>query len=139
MFFCFFFFFSSRRRHTRFSRDWSSDVCSSDLILIALLVACLTPLLITLRSERGDRKVGMLSLTSLLLFLFGMLSVWQVSVFRTYVSPWHASFALYCWLSILGLSLANLGGTAGGAAKWARAGLVVAIGSIATIGVLYLR
>src|SRR5436309_11085685 len=30
-FFFFFFFFSSRRRHTRFSRDWSSDVCSSDL------------------------------------------------------------------------------------------------------------
>src|SRR5690606_40212408 len=26
-----YFFFSSRRRHTRFSRDWSSDVCSSDL------------------------------------------------------------------------------------------------------------
>src|SRR5690606_40703551 len=25
-----YFFFSSRRRHTRFSRDWSSDVCSSD-------------------------------------------------------------------------------------------------------------
>src|SRR5690606_21570716 len=25
-------FFSSRRRHTRFSRDWSSDVCSSDLL-----------------------------------------------------------------------------------------------------------
>src|SRR3989449_623184 len=31
VFFCFFFFFSSRRRHTRCSRDWSSDVCSSDL------------------------------------------------------------------------------------------------------------
>src|SRR2546422_7100274 len=29
--FFFFFFFSSRRRHTRCSRDWSSDVCSSDL------------------------------------------------------------------------------------------------------------
>src|SRR5947209_14687988 len=30
--FCFFFFFfSSRRRHTRYWRDWSSDVCSSDL------------------------------------------------------------------------------------------------------------
>src|SRR6266513_4219534 len=27
----FFFFFSSRRRHTRSKRDWSSDVCSSDL------------------------------------------------------------------------------------------------------------
>src|SRR5690349_23718807 len=26
-----FFFFSSRRRHTRSLRDWSSDVCSSDL------------------------------------------------------------------------------------------------------------
>src|SRR5204863_6449417 len=30
--FLFFFFFSSRRRHTRSLRDWSSDVCSSDLI-----------------------------------------------------------------------------------------------------------
>src|SRR5207253_6884843 len=28
----FFFFFSSRRRHTRWPRDWSSDVCSSDLV-----------------------------------------------------------------------------------------------------------
>src|SRR2546429_1351262 len=31
-FVCLFFFFSSRRRHTRCSRDWSSDVCSSDLL-----------------------------------------------------------------------------------------------------------
>src|SRR5690606_41038849 len=31
------FFFSSRRRHTRFSRDWSSDVCSSDLALNKLM------------------------------------------------------------------------------------------------------
>src|SRR5437870_11913735 len=31
----FFFFFSSRRRHTRWPRDWSSDVCSSDLALVA--------------------------------------------------------------------------------------------------------
>src|SRR5438445_10964134 len=31
-YYCFvFFFFSSRRRHTRYWRDWSSDVCSSDL------------------------------------------------------------------------------------------------------------
>src|SRR5699024_11299639 len=28
----FVFFFSSRRRHTRSKRDWSSDVCSSDLV-----------------------------------------------------------------------------------------------------------
>src|SRR5687768_18467468 len=30
----FYFFFSSRRRHTRCSRDWSSDVCSSDLAVL---------------------------------------------------------------------------------------------------------
>src|SRR5689334_24043434 len=33
--YCFFFFFSSRRRHTRWNCDWSSDVCSSDLIISA--------------------------------------------------------------------------------------------------------
>src|SRR5207249_11119743 len=42
--FCFF-FFSSRRRHTRSKRDWSSDVCSSDLVagiagVVVLLSAC---------------------------------------------------------------------------------------------------
>src|SRR5256885_2967861 len=30
-----FFFFSSRRRHTRLQGDWSSDVCSSDLVAVA--------------------------------------------------------------------------------------------------------
>src|SRR5690606_40202101 len=35
----FLFFFSSRRRHTRFSRDWSSDVCSSDLSALQLVDA----------------------------------------------------------------------------------------------------
>src|SRR5699024_12021798 len=35
---CFFyFFFSSRRRHTRSKRDWSSDVCSSDLADVLML------------------------------------------------------------------------------------------------------
>src|SRR5690625_5728776 len=32
---CSFFFFSSRRRHTRWPRDWSSDVCSNDGVTIA--------------------------------------------------------------------------------------------------------
>src|SRR2546429_5431238 len=32
------FFFSSRRRHTRCSRDWSSDVCSSDLGLLRRVI-----------------------------------------------------------------------------------------------------
>src|SRR3712207_7541071 len=33
------FFFSSRRRHTRYWRDWSSDLCSSDLQGLAALLA----------------------------------------------------------------------------------------------------
>src|SRR5438105_12315975 len=33
------FFFSSRRRHTRSTRDWSSDVCSSDLPMAAEEIA----------------------------------------------------------------------------------------------------
>src|SRR5690349_22603364 len=38
------FFFSSRRRHTRSLRDWSSDVCSSDLALLRTqLAGVLTP------------------------------------------------------------------------------------------------
>src|SRR5690606_40952745 len=40
-----FFFFSSRRRHTRFSRDWSSDVCSSDLKRSGFLARLLDVLL----------------------------------------------------------------------------------------------
>src|SRR3989449_11090818 len=37
-----FFFFSSRRRHTRCSRDWSSDVCSSDLLGVAAWATLMT-------------------------------------------------------------------------------------------------
>src|SRR2546429_2611490 len=43
----FIFFFSSRRRHTRCSRDWSSDVCSSDLQLVFLGILILIPLIYT--------------------------------------------------------------------------------------------
>src|SRR5207248_8743071 len=41
-FFFFFFFFSSRRRHTRSYGDWSSDVCSSDLVERLLIAALKT-------------------------------------------------------------------------------------------------
>src|SRR5438034_1881883 len=41
--FCRFFFFSSRRRHTRSLCDWSSDVCSSDLGVLALLAEGMQP------------------------------------------------------------------------------------------------
>src|SRR3989449_11740818 len=39
------FFFSSRRRHTRCSRDWSSDVCSSDLVRMFPLPTSVIPLI----------------------------------------------------------------------------------------------
>src|SRR2546429_2979786 len=41
--FLFLFFFSSRRRHTRCSRDWSSDVCSSDLRQRLAALAAVAP------------------------------------------------------------------------------------------------
>src|SRR3712207_569443 len=37
------FFFSSRRRHTRYWRDWSSDVCSSDLVQVQMLLDGVRP------------------------------------------------------------------------------------------------
>src|SRR5258707_13213399 len=39
----YFFFFSSRRRHTRYWRDWSSDVCSSDLETLKALIRLFEP------------------------------------------------------------------------------------------------
>src|SRR2546428_4095514 len=42
------FFFSSRRRHTRSDRDWSSDVCSSDLLANQLASTTKTPVTISL-------------------------------------------------------------------------------------------
>src|SRR5437016_12410994 len=57
-----FFFFSSRRRHTRLVSDWSSDVCSSDLIVQAssrcawtILAICIYHLLIV-RKESYRRE-----------------------------------------------------------------------------------
>src|SRR5256885_3555437 len=47
---CIFFFFSSRRRHTRLQGDWSSDVCSSDLVLVRPMRALLVGAVLTLVS-----------------------------------------------------------------------------------------
>src|SRR5262245_64657970 len=44
VFFFLFFFFSSRRRHTRCLSDWSSDVCSSDLVTCATARLCAMPI-----------------------------------------------------------------------------------------------
>src|SRR5690606_40958264 len=61
------FFFSSSRRHTSFSRDWSSDVCSSDLagmsmagafaVLIAQLVVMAMILVLLVQADWVDLPV----------------------------------------------------------------------------------
>src|SRR5690349_24930879 len=56
---CFSFFFSSRRRHTRSLRDWSSDVCSSDLTALTSLPAA--PPSATLPPPRGKPATRPLS------------------------------------------------------------------------------
>src|SRR5690606_41191927 len=55
-------FFSSRRRHTRFSRDWSSDVCSSDLAALGgvLVTGALLALLGLLVTRIGTAWIGKL-------------------------------------------------------------------------------
>src|SRR2546429_1292120 len=65
----FFFFFSSRRRHTRCSRDWSSDVCSSDLLPI-VVVHC--------NAERPIRPAISLPLVKILTFRFAA-RIWAAS------------------------------------------------------------
>src|SRR5690606_39474277 len=55
------FFFSSRRRHTRVSRDWSSDVCSSDLmpaVNIAIIGGGLVGASLALALQQGARERG---------------------------------------------------------------------------------
>src|SRR5690606_22750769 len=77
--FFFFFFFSSRRRHTRFSRDWSSDVCSSDLLVIDSLKIYgekrwpFKPFLLFI----ADQALHIAALLAVLLYEYGIPSEWQ--------------------------------------------------------------
>src|SRR5699024_12191278 len=73
------FFFSSRRRHTSSKRDWSSDVCSSDLILYLVFhILLFQTIFLSNHSDEGyqENNVGYLGqaklapfLDSLMLFL----------------------------------------------------------------------
>src|SRR5436309_11421322 len=66
------FFFSSRRRHTRFSRDWSSDVCSSDLVAVALGILVMA---VGARSESLSPWLPASKLPSLLFGFFTFIPV----------------------------------------------------------------
>src|SRR2546430_5514409 len=52
-----FFFFSSRRRHTRFDCDWSSDVCSSDLLFLVVLIVARLVAMALRRPVTGSREL----------------------------------------------------------------------------------
>src|SRR2546421_5567653 len=57
------FFFSSRRRHTRSDRDWSSDVCSSDLLLSQITaIPADSRLQVTFGSSSSGTLAGLLYL-----------------------------------------------------------------------------
>src|SRR5690625_7601435 len=66
VFFSLLFFFSSRRRHTRWPRDWSSDVCSSDLTIAGLVTGLQRKMtkngnpwaIATVEDRSEERRVG---------------------------------------------------------------------------------
>src|SRR5437868_13991462 len=66
----FFFFFSSRRRHTRSKRDWSSDVCSSDL---PRSMATTAPRSTSARRDEYAAS-GWVSFTAIILFIAAFFS-----------------------------------------------------------------
>src|SRR5690348_18088936 len=64
-----FFFFSSRRRHTRWTGDWSSDVCSSDLISLYIMAGYHRR---RAESAEAAMKYFILGAFSSALFLYGI-------------------------------------------------------------------
>src|SRR2546430_9691225 len=74
-----FFFFSSRRRHTRFDCDWSSDVCSSDLLLKAVKFRRVVSPLVLNSTKKFCRKRAVKSVSKRQrLFFFFQLKDWHL-------------------------------------------------------------
>src|SRR5690349_23626652 len=83
LYFFFFFFFSSRRRHTRSLRDWSSDVCSSDLIDWLPCCACGTYTTSRRRSSRARwRTSSTRPITARHVESYGSLNRWPSEIGR---------------------------------------------------------
>src|SRR5699024_10681675 len=72
-------FFSSRRRHTRSKRDWSSDVCSSDLFLSLFTVGAITV------GPSGIVLIPLIADNKYLLYFIGLVISFIVGFILTYL------------------------------------------------------
>src|SRR5690606_41206042 len=75
-----------RRRHTRFSRDWSSDVCSSDLVLSMVPAFGVTALVLVGRPV-GWREIAALAVaTAVVLFGFALVDAARPAEVQTHLA-----------------------------------------------------
>src|SRR5580698_8173272 len=75
------FFFSSRRRHTRLTCDWSSDVCSSDLVDLVIATASLAVVSLMVDLPRKFRRVAdTLGIATLLLLGIVVIVIYVLEV-----------------------------------------------------------
>jgi hypothetical protein len=74
----------------------------SAVLLLVIVVALVMPII----SSR--MRICNATRISVLLFVYGFLSIWSVGVFRTHIAPWYASMSLYCWLAVFGVCAASL-------------------------------
>src|SRR5215213_1293560 len=112
-YFCFFFFFSSRRRHTRLVSDWSSDVCSSDLVASLVVSEFWLSQILTKALWLGLAAASLIFLSA----YGGMVSLGQVAVYgvagMTYANLVAADggnpAAWSPWLAVIGAIVIGTG------------------------------
>src|SRR5580698_9285504 len=97
VFLFFFFFFSSRRRHTILTCDWSSDVCSSDLIVAVRLPAEAAEFSAHARylkvRDRTSYAFAVVSAAAALRIESGTIAVARVALGGVAQKPWRARAA----------------------------------------------
>src|SRR2546422_9222859 len=118
-----FFFFSSRRRHTRCSRDWSSDVCSSDLTFLSFLMyrrANRRP--VVPWADTGTRIQGAMFLVAAGIVLFyGIRGYFVEAIVRIGYSVYQVLAVLSCilFVTVIDILMAR-GAQSLGAIEWGK-------------------